>query len=278
LSTLKLPESSGSFFLSLPLQIAGMELTDTHCHIYLPEFNTDRDSAMQQAFEAGVSRIFLPNVDTTTAAGLLALSDRYPDHCFPMMGLHPTSVNGGFESELEQILSMLDSRKFYGIGEIGIDLYWDTTYREQQEEAFRIQLGWASQRKLPVVIHTRSSHDETVSIIKKSGLLNMTGIFHCFSGTVDQAKEITEMGFHLGIGGVSTFKNSNLSEVLPHIDTRWIVLETDSPYLAPVPFRGKRNEPSYLRNIAAKVAGIYGISLEEICQITTLNSKNLFGI
>jgi len=255
-----------------------MELTDTHCHIYLPEFDTDRDSAIQQAFEAGVKRIFLPNVDTNTVASLLALTDRYPDHCFPMMGLHPTSVNSGFETELDQILSILDSRKFYGIGEIGIDLYWDKTFREQQEETFRIQLGWASKRKLPVVIHTRNSHNETVSIIKKSGFHNMTGIFHCFSGTVDQAKEITGMGFHLGIGGVSTFKNSTLGEVLPHIDTRWIVLETDSPYLAPVPFRGKRNEPSYLLNIAAKVAGIYGMSLEEICLITTLNSKNLFGI
>jgi TatD DNase family protein len=253
-------------------------LTDTHCHIYLPEFDVDRDVTIQRAIASGVTRIFLPNVDRSTSAGLMDLSRRYPLNCFPLMGIHPTSVNAGFEEELAHAESMLDHHEFVGIGEIGIDLYWDKTYLDQQEEAFRIQLGWASARNLPVVIHVRNSHTETVKIIKKSGLNNLTGIFHCFSGTLDEAREITGMGFHLGIGGVSTFKNSGLDQVLPSIDIRWIVLETDSPYLAPVPFRGKRNEPSYLVHTASRVAAIYGITPEEAGQLTTDNSKHLFGI
>ncbi len=253
-------------------------LTDTHCHIYLPEFDEDRDETVERSFAAGVSRIFLPNVDQSTTTPLLQLSAKYPDHCFPLMGLHPTSVNETFEVELEHFQTMLSQHKFYGIGEIGIDLYWDKTFREQQEEALRIQLGWASVQKLPVVIHVRNSHAETVAVIEKSGLTNLTGIFHCFSGTLDQAREIISLGFHLGIGGVSTFKNSGLDQVLPHIDPQWIVLETDSPYLAPVPFRGKRNEPAYLVNTANRVAGIYDMTLGKLAQITTDNSIRLFGI
>ncbi|MCX6224013.1 MAG: TatD family hydrolase [Bacteroidia bacterium] len=255
-----------------------MELTDTHCHIYLPEFDSDRTATIRNAFAAGVTRIFLPHVDSSTTAGLLDLADLYPLNCFPMMGLHPTSVNAGFEQELEHALALLDTRKIYGIGEVGIDLYWDKSFQAQQEEAFRIQLGWASNRNLPVIIHVRNSHSETVEIIKKSGLTNLTGIFHCFSGTLDQAREIIGMGFHLGIGGVSTFKNSGLNQVLTKIDPKWIVLETDSPYLAPVPFRGKRNEPSYLVHTASKVANIYSMSIVELAKLTTNNSKRLFGI
>lgn len=255
-----------------------MELTDTHCHIYLPEFDGDRAAALERAFTAGVTRIFLPNVDQSTTAGLLELADQYPRNCFPMMGLHPTSVDAGFEQELEHAGSLLDTRKFYGIGEVGIDLYWDKTFRDQQAEAFRIQLGWASGRNLPVIIHVRNSHAETVDVIEKSGFTNLTGIFHCFSGTLDQAREITGMGFHLGIGGVSTFKNSGLDQVLPHIDPKWIVLETDAPYLAPVPFRGKRNEPAWLIHTAAKVANIYGMTMNQVSQLTTGNSKRLFKI
>ena len=255
-----------------------MELTDTHCHIYLPEFDGDRDGTLKHAFKSGITRIFLPNVDRSTTSGLLQLADQYPQNCFPMMGLHPTSVNAGFEQELEHADSLLNTRKFYGIGEVGIDLYWDKTFRVQQEEAFRIQLGWASVRNLPIIIHVRNSHAETVEIIEKSGFTNLTGIFHCFSGTLEQAREIIGMGFHLVIGGVSTFKNSVLDQVLPHIDPSRIVLETDSPYLAPVPFRGKRNEPSYLIHTAAKVAGIYGMPVEELGQLTTDNSKTLFSI
>jgi TatD DNase family protein len=255
-----------------------MNLTDTHCHIYLPEFDSDRDAILHQAFLAGVTRIFLPNVDQFTSSALLQLSDSYPLNCFPMMGLHPTSVNSGFELELRHAESLLNTRIFYGIGEVGIDLYWDKTFQALQEEAFRIQLGWASALDLPAIIHTRNSHAETVKIIRKSGLTNLKGIFHCFSGTIDQAREITGMGFHLGIGGVSTFKNSGLGQVLPLIDPGWIVLETDSPYLAPVPFRGQRNEPSYLLHTAQQVAIIYSMTIEEIGQLTTDNSKHLFGI
>ncbi len=255
-----------------------MELTDTHCHIYLSEFDHDRDHTVQQAITSGVTRIFLPNVDRSTSSSLLKLADEYPQNCFPMMGLHPTSVNDEFEQELEQVKQLLDSRKFYAIGETGIDLYWDKTFREQQEKAFLIQLEWSSERNLPIVIHTRSSHDETVGLIRESSLTNLRGIFHCFSGTLQQAQEITGMGFHLGIGGVSTFKNSGLDQVLPHIDPEWIVLETDSPYLAPVPFRGKRNEPAYIVQTATRVADIYGITLEKISEITTANCKLLFGI
>ncbi len=253
-------------------------LTDTHSHIYLPEFNADRSETLQRAFAAGVTRIFLPNVDQSTTPALMQVAGDYPDNCFPLMGLHPTSVNENFQDELAHVETMLDQHKFYGIGEIGIDLYWDKTFRDQQEEALKIQLGWASARSLPVVIHVRNSHAETVEIITKAALPNLTGIFHCFSGTLDQAKEIIEMGFHLGIGGVSTFKNSGLDQVLPHIDPKWIVLETDSPYLAPVPFRGQRNEPAYIVNTAIRVAGFYDMPVEDIGKLTTENSRRIFGI
>jgi TatD DNase family protein len=253
-------------------------LTDTHCHIYLPEFNADRSETLQRAFAAGVTRIFLPNVDQSTTPAMMQVAGDYPDNCFPLMGLHPTSVNENYQEELAHVEAMLDQHKFYGIGEIGIDLYWDKTFRDQQEEALKIQLGWASARSLPVVIHVRNSHAETVEIITKAALTNLSGIFHCFSGTLDQAKEIIGLGFHLGIGGVSTFKNSGLDQVLPHIDPKWIVLETDSPYLAPVPFRGQRNEPSYVVNTAIRVAQFYGIPVEEIAEITTENSRKIFGI
>jgi TatD DNase family protein len=255
-----------------------MMLTDTHCHIYLPEFDHDRDITLQKAFASGVTRLFLPNVDSSTSQSLLDLSAQYPENCFPLMGIHPTSVNDGFELELQQAESLLNNHKFFGIGEVGIDLFWDKTYQDIQCEAFLIQLGWASKRNLPVIIHVRNSHCETIDIIEKSGLSNLKGIFHCFSGNLDQAKEIIGLGFHLGIGGVSTFKNSGLDKVLPDIDPQWIVLETDSPYLAPVPYRGKRNEPAYLVQTASKIAGIYNYTVEDLAQLTTNTSKILFGI
>jgi TatD DNase family protein len=255
-----------------------MELTDTHCHIYLPEFDADRTPTLERAFGAGVTRIFLPNVDRSTAPSLMELAASHPQNCFPMMGLHPTSVNESFEDELGFAEEMLNRHSYFGIGETGIDLYWDTTYREQQEEALRIQMGWAAERGLPLVIHTRNSHAETVSLITRAALPGLKGIFHCFSGTADQAREITGLGFHLGIGGVSTFKNSGLAQVLPGIDPKWILLETDAPYLAPVPFRGKRNEPAYIAHTAAQVAGIYGMGITELAAVTTENSKRLFGI
>jgi len=255
-----------------------MELTDTHCHLFLPEFDADRRAVVERAVEAGVIRMFLPHVDSTTTQALIRTCEEYPGTCFPLMGLHPTSVDGDFEQELRRVEEWLGTMKFYGLGEIGIDLYWDKSWQSQQEEAFLIQLGWASARDLPVIIHVRESYDETIRVIRKSALTNLKGIFHCFSGTLDQASEVMNMGFHLGIGGVATFKNGGLDKVLPGIDIRNLVLETDSPYLAPVPFRGKRNEPSYLVHTANRVAELCGMSPEELSQLTTHNSQLLFGI
>jgi len=255
-----------------------MELTDTHCHIFLPEFDADRTDVVARAIGSGVGRMFLPHVDSTTTQALIRTCQEFPDTCYPLMGLHPTSVDQDFEHELRLVEEWLGTMRFYGLGEIGIDLYWDKTWQAQQEEAFRIQLGWASARNLPVVIHVRNSYDETIRTIRKSGLTNLRGIFHCFSGTLEQAREVIGMGFLLGIGGVATFRNGGLDKVLPEINIRNLVLETDSPYLAPVPYRGKRNEPSYLVNIANRVAELNGMSPEETSQLTTHNSRLLFGI
>jgi len=255
-----------------------MELTDTHCHIFLPEFDADRADVVARAINSGVGRMFLPHVDSATTQALIRTCQEFPGTCYPLMGLHPTSVDQDFEQELRLVEEWLGKMRFYGLGEIGIDLYWDKTRQAQQEEAFRIQLGWASARNLPVIIHVRNSYAETIRTIRKSGLTNLRGIFHCFSGTLEQAREVVEMGFLLGIGGVSTFKNGGLDKVLSEINSRNLVLETDSPYLAPVPYRGKRNEPSYLVNIANRVAELAGMRPEEVSQQTTHNSQLLFGI
>jgi TatD DNase family protein len=255
-----------------------MELTDTHCHIFLPEFDPDRDSVLDRASHLGVNRIFMPNVDSSTAQAILAAAANYPGRCFPMMGLHPTSVGENFELELQIAEKYLSEQTFYGIGEVGIDLYWDKTWQEQQEEAFRIQLGWAHSRNLPVIIHVRNSFDETMRILHHAALPGLKGIFHCFTGTLAQAREVIDLGFHLGIGGVATFKNGGLDQVLPHVDPKWIMLETDSPYLAPAPHRGKRNEPSYIPLIASRVADLLSTSPLHISELTTRNSKLLFGV
>jgi len=255
-----------------------MELTDTHCHLFLPEFGSDLEAVVARALDAGVTRFFLPNVDSSTAGELLAVESLFPNHCFPMMGLHPTSVNDRFEDELKSAEELLNRHRFYAIGEIGIDLYWDTQWQIQQEEAFIVQAGWALQRNLPVVIHVRNSFRETLNALNRAALGGLKGIFHCFSGTLEEAREVISMGFHLGIGGVATFKNGGLDKVLPHIDPAHIVLETDSPYLAPVPHRGKRNEPAYLALIAARVSELTGFSADQLAQTTTQNSKLIFGV
>lgn len=255
-----------------------MEYTDTHCHLYLPEFDDDREAVVLRALESGVGRLFLPNVDSITAPLLMETTHRWPSTCFPMMGLHPTSVGPDFEKELARVEEWLNTERFYGIGETGIDLYWDKTHLEQQKESFRIQLEWACKRRLPVVIHVRESFRETIEVIIKSGLSGLKGIFHCFTGTPEEARTVIDLGFHLGIGGVSTFKNGGLDRVLPQIDPAHIVLETDSPYLAPTPHRGKRNEPSYLPLIAQRVAQLYGTTATHIAELTTENSKTLFGV
>ncbi|WP_319270290.1 TatD family hydrolase [uncultured Draconibacterium sp.] len=253
-------------------------LIDTHSHIYSEDFIHDRDEALKRADESGIKKIILPNIDSGSIKHMLDLADAYPNLCFPLIGLHPTSVEDDYEEELEAIDYWLQRRKFYGIGEIGIDLYWESKYEKEQKDAFRTQLRIAKKLNLPVVIHVRNSFEQTYEIVKEEQDGTLRGVFHCFTGTAEEAQKITELGFLLGIGGVVTFKNSDLDEVIKDIDPHHLVLETDSPYLAPVPKRGKRNESSYLIHVAQKVADVYRIPLTRIAEITTTNARNLFGI
>ncbi len=253
-------------------------LIDTHSHIYSEDFNDDIDEVLQNAYNNDVKKIVLPNVDTGTIKRLLDLSNSYPHICYPLMGLHPTSVSADFKEELTAVEYWLEKQKFYGIGEIGIDLYWDTTYLKQQQEAFRYQIKLAKSMQLPIVIHVRESFKEVYEIVQQEQDGTLKGIFHCFSGDHQAAQKIIDVGFLLGVGGVVTFKKSNLGEVLQKIDPKNLVLETDAPYLAPEPKRGRRNESSYLVYIAQKVAEIYQITLKEVADITTVNARQLFGI
>lgn len=249
---------------------------DTHAHIYLKEFDPDRDDMLARCEQHGVKKIFMPNIDHTSVDRMLEVEDRAPNVCYAMMGLHPVSVKKDFQRELYVVEDWLKKRKFVAIGEIGTDLYWDKTFWEQQKEAFVIQLSWAKQYKLPVVIHCRESLDQTIDLVAEHQDGTLTGVFHCFTGTVEQAKKIAKLGFFLGIGGVSTFKSGGLDAVLPDVDAASIVLETDSPYLAPVPHRGKRNEPSYIPIIAERVAAITKTELMALQLQTTQNALRLF--
>ncbi len=251
---------------------------DTHSHIYSEDFIHDRDDALKRASESGIKKIVLPNIDSGSIKHMLDLADAYPHYCYPLIGLHPTSVEEDYKEELAAIDYWLQRRKFYGIGEIGIDLYWESKYEQEQKDAFRYQIRLAKQLNLPVVVHVRNSFDETYQIVKEEQDGSLKGVFHCFTGTEEEAKKITELGFLLGIGGVVTFKNSDLDEVISNIDPQYLVLETDAPYLAPMPKRGKRNESSYLIHIAQKVAEVYRMPLTRIAEITTSNARNLFGI
>ncbi|QHT66532.1 TatD family hydrolase [Rhodocytophaga rosea] len=252
-------------------------MIDTHAHIYAPEFDGDRKQMLERTFAAGVTRIYMPNIDHTSIEGMLALAKTYPDQCLPMMGLHPCYVNASFEKELQLVEDWLAKHPFSAVGEIGLDFYWSTEFRQQQEEAFRFQVKLAKKHQLPIVIHCRNSFDETVALLKEIGTEGVNGIFHCFTGNLSEASQVIGMGFLLGIGGVSTFKNGGLDQVLPHVALEHIVLETDSPYLAPVPFRGKRNETAYLPIVAQRVADLKQTSLEEVNRITTQNALALFG-
>lgn len=254
-----------------------MLLTDTHTHLYLAEFDEDREAVFLRAREKGVTRFFLPNIDAGSIESVLKLTHLHPS-CFPMLGLHPCSVKEDYRAQLESLQLWLVKEHFYAIGEIGIDLYWDKTFLKEQQEAFRIQIGWAKKMLLPVVIHSRESFNEIIEILQDEKGPDLKGVFHCFTGNAGQAKSVTDLGFYLGIGGVVTYKNAGLDRVLPHIDPAHIVLETDSPYLTPVPYRGKRNESAYLYEVADKVAAIYGRSVEDIAALTTENSIKLFGI
>jgi TatD DNase family protein len=253
-------------------------LTDTHTHLYSEEFDLDRNEMMQRAIDNGVSRFFLPAIDSTCTQKMYDLEQDYPNNVFLMMGLHPTYVKANYVEELQHVENELAKRKFVAIGEIGIDLYWDKTHLPEQQKAFRKQIQLAKQYKLPIVIHCREAFDEIFEILEEEKSPELFGIFHCFSGTHEQALQAISYNMKLGIGGVVTFKNGKIDQFLNKIDLKHIVLETDSPYLAPIPYRGKRNESSYLVNVADKLAQIYDVSANEIAVTTTSNSIELFGI
>lgn len=257
---------------------AGMILTDTHTHLYYEKEPEKRKQLIERCLENNVSRLFLPNVNSESIELVNQLTSEYPENCFPMLGLHPCDVRENYQEELNTILSVIEDQKIWAIGEIGIDLYWDKTTLEIQKEAFRIQIGWAKEKNLPIVIHCREAFEEVYEILYELKDERLRGIFHCFTGSEEQAKKIIELGFYLGIGGVITYKNSGLDKVVANLDLQNLVLETDSPYLTPVPFRGKPNESSYLVYVAGKVAEVKNLSMEEVAKITTNNSKRIFGI
>lgn len=255
-----------------------MLLTDTHTHIYY-EIDPEKQALLvDRCFANDVKRLFLPNVDVNSIPMIDALVSKYPENCFAMAGLHPCDVKEGFEAQLATIYKSITNRKIYAIGEIGIDLYWDKSTLAIQQDAFRTQINWAKELDLPIVIHCREAFDEVFEVLEALNDEKLRGIFHCFTGDLGQAKRVISLGFYLGIGGVVTYKKAGLDLVLADIPLNNIVLETDSPYLAPVPFRGKPNESSYLTYIAQKVADIYQLSLDEVAAVTTKNSEDIFGI
>ena len=253
-----------------------MIFTDTHTHLYLNAFDEDREAAIKKAIEQDVKYMLLPNIDSSSVENMLHLEKKFPENCFAMMGLHPTSVKENYKEELKQVEEWFGKRNFIAIGEIGIDLYWDKTFALQQEEAFRFQIDLALEKNLPIVIHSRDSFNEIINVLKDYRHKNLKGVFHCFTGTVEQAFVAIEFGFYLGIGGVVSFKNSGLIETVSKVGLEHMLLETDSPFLAPVPFRGKRNESAYINLIANKLAEIKNINREVVAEITTQNAVNLF--
>ncbi|MDG1713945.1 TatD family hydrolase [Lacinutrix sp.] len=255
-----------------------MIITDTHTHLYSEAFDDDRVEMMQRTLDANVSRLFIPAIDSTYTASMLQLEKDYPKNIFLMMGLHPTHVKENYKEELAHVEEMLDKHKFYAVGEIGIDLYWDKSTLPIQQNAFRHQIKLAKQYKLPIVIHCREAFDEIFDILEEEKSDDLFGIFHCFTGTLEQAHQAISYNMKLGIGGVATFKNGKIDQFLNEIELKHIVLETDSPYLAPKPFRGKRNESSYILKVVEKLSEIYNTSEEKIADITTTNSKAVFGV
>jgi TatD DNase family protein len=254
---------------------SNLSIIETHAHIYDEVFAEDRAAMLEKAFSEGVTEIWMPNCASETIEGMMALTEQYPTQCLPMMGLHPCYVKEDFQKELYIVEEWLNKYKFLAIGEIGMDLYWEKTFQKQQEEAFLTQCQLAKKHNLWIDIHSRNAFWETVALIEKNADPNLNGIFHCFSGDLADAQKAIELGFLLGIGGVVTFKNGGLDKILPHISLENIVLETDAPYLAPVPHRGKRNEPAYLTIIAQKVADMMQVSVEKVIEQTTLNATSL---
>jgi TatD DNase family protein len=250
-------------------------MIETHAHIYAEQFNDDIDEVIERSQDAGITQIYMPNIDSTSIDGMLELEDRHPGYCIPMMGLHPCSVKKGFERELYLVEEWLGQRAFSAVGEIGTDLYWDKTFWPEQQEVFKVQCALASNHKLPIVIHCRESIDQTIALLEEMSEIPQ-GIFHCFSGNLEQAHKIIDMGFVLGIGGVSTFKNGGLEPVLKEVELNHLVLETDSPYLAPVPNRGKRNEPAYIKYVADKIAEVKGLEVEQVVQGTSETARKIF--
>ncbi|RLD75359.1 MAG: hydrolase TatD [Bacteroidetes bacterium] len=255
-----------------------MILIDTHTHLYLEEFDEDRTQVVENTIEHNIRYMLLPNINSSSIDGMLRLCGEFPENCFPMMGLHPTYVKGNYEEELAIVDEWLEKGKFYGIGETGIDLYWDKTFFNEQKIAFSHQIELAKKYKLPIVIHSRDSFDETYPILEDLNTPDLKGVFHCFTGSVEQAEKIIALGLKLGIGGVLTFKNSGLDKVIEQIDLEHIILETDSPYLTPVPFRGKRNQSLYINYIAEKLAIIKNTSKERVAEITSQNAIQLFNL
>ena len=255
-----------------------MIITDTHTHLYSEQFDQDRKLVIQKALDAGVSRFFIPAIDSSYTKSMLTLEKDFPKNVFLMMGLHPTSVKDNYKEELNLVKEWLDKRNFYAVGEIGIDLYWDKTHLKEQQDAFKTQIEWAKEKNLPIVIHCREAFDEIFEVLDEVKDEKLHGIFHCFTGTLEQARRAMSFNMKLGIGGVVTFKNGGIDKFLNEIELKNIVLETDAPYLAPAPFRGKRNESAYIINILDKLVDIYKLTPQEIADITTQNSKDVFRI
>ncbi|MEX2594718.1 MAG: TatD family hydrolase [Anditalea sp.] len=253
-----------------------MNFIDSHAHIYSAKFNSDREEIIQRSKENGVHKIFMPNIDLDSIDPMLEAEQKYPGVCIPMMGLHPCDVDKEFQKQLYVMEDWLNKRPFAGVGEIGLDLYWDKSYLEHQKEALKVQITWAKEKGLPIILHCRESIQETIEIVRSMNDDQLTGIFHCFTGSLEQAQEIIDMGFLLGIGGVATFKNGGLDKVLPSIGLDKLVLETDAPYLAPVPHRGKRNSPEFIPLIAQKVGDLTESSLDRVSETTNSNATKVF--
>jgi len=254
-----------------------MRLIDTHSHLYLEEFATDIEAVLARAEQTGVAKIYLPSIDSAQIDAMLQLEAAYPGKCIAMMGLHPCYVKDDWQLQLAMVEQWLQQRRFAAIGEIGLDFYWDTTFSQQQYEAFNTQMQWAIDYNLPIVIHSRNAMQETIDTVKPFIAKGLRGIFHCFSGNAAEAQQVIELGFYLGIGGVVTYKNAGLAEALANIPLEKLVLETDAPYLTPVPYRGKRNESSYLPYIATKLAEVKQVPVETIAAVTTENAEKIFG-